>query len=55
MNWRDARRGAALAGAILFTLPVIGVLMGPRPLGLDHFAVAFVGLWLMGISATGRL
>ena len=55
MNVRDARRGAALAGAMLLTLPLIEVLFGARTLGVEHLTIAICGLWLVGISATGRL
>jgi hypothetical protein len=35
MTLRDARSGAAIAGAVLFTLPVIEVLIGARGFGAE--------------------
>jgi hypothetical protein len=55
MTLRDARRGAALAGAVLLALPIIEVTFGSRGVGAEHFAMAIFGLWLVGLSATGRL
>ncbi|MGH8668863.1 MAG: hypothetical protein ACREUH_06475 [Burkholderiales bacterium] len=55
MSLRDVRRGAAIAGAVLLSLPVIEVLFGARPVGVEHFATGMFGLWLVGFSAAGRL
>jgi hypothetical protein len=52
---RDARGGAAIAGAVLFILPVIEVLFGARGFGAEHLATGVFGLWLLGIAAAGRL
>jgi hypothetical protein len=55
MNIREARMGAAFAGAVLLALPVADALLGLRPLGIEHFAVAVFGLWMAGFAAVGRL
>ena len=55
MTLRDARRGAAIAGAVLIALPAIEAIFGSRGVGAEHFATAIIGLWLVGVSATGRL
>lgn len=53
MTYRDARRGAAIAGAVLFAMPLIEVLYGLAAPGPTHFIVGALGLALVGLS--GRL
>jgi hypothetical protein len=50
MSYRDARRGAALAGALLFALPLVEVLYGLGTPGPTHFVVGVFGAALMGLS-----
>lgn len=53
MTYRDARRGAAIAGAVLFAVPLIEVLYGLAAPGPTHFIVGALGVALVGLS--GRL
>ncbi len=53
MTLRDARRGAAVAGAVLFVLPVMEVLFGARGIGAEHVVTGVFGLWLLGIGRAG--
>lgn len=55
MSIREARNGAAIAGAVLFVVPVIEVLFGARGIGAEHVATGVIGLWLLGIAAAGKL
>ncbi len=50
MTYRDARRGAAISGAILFALPLAEVLYGLGTPGPVHFIVGSLGLALLGLS-----
>jgi hypothetical protein len=53
MSYKEARRGAAIAGTVLFVIPVIEVYYGFNAPGPVHFIVATLGLALLGLS--GRL
>lgn len=53
MSYREARRGAAIAGAVLFAMPVIEVFYGFAAPGTVHFVVGTFGLALVVLS--GRL
>jgi hypothetical protein len=53
MSYREARRGAAIAGAVLFTLPVVEVFYGLGTPGPVHIIVSVFGLALLAVS--GRL
>ena len=53
MTYREARRGAAIAGALLAGLPVVEVLYGLGPPGPVHFVMGVFGLALLGVA--GRL
>jgi hypothetical protein len=53
MTYREARRGAAIAGALLTGLPVVEVLYGLGTPGPVHFVMGVFGLALLGIA--GRL
>jgi hypothetical protein len=50
MSYRDARRGAAITGTVLFGLPVVEVLHGLGTPGPTHFVVALFGLALVALS-----
>lgn len=50
MIYREARTGAAVAGALLLSLPALDVLIGTASLGFVHFAVGSFGLALIGLS-----
>jgi hypothetical protein len=53
MRSREARIGAALAGSMLFTLPIVGGLWSARdPSGADGMTV-IVGIALLVASAAG--
>jgi hypothetical protein len=53
MSYKEARRGAAIAGTVLFAMPVIEVYYGFGTPGPVHFIVGALGLALLGLS--GRL
>jgi hypothetical protein len=50
MTTRDARRGAAVAGAVLFAVPVLDVILGAGSPGLVHFLVGTFGAALVALS-----
>ena len=50
MTYRQARRGAAIAGATLFALPLVEVLYGLGTPGPVHFIVGSLGVALLGLS-----
>jgi hypothetical protein len=54
MTHREARRGAAIAGGLLFAMPAMDVLLGTGSLGLVHFIVGSFGATLVALSATWR-
>jgi hypothetical protein len=51
MTQRDAKRGAALAGAVLFAMPVLDVFLGVggSP-GALHLIVGTLGAMLIAVS-----
>ena len=53
MSYKEARRGAAIAGAVLFAMPVIEVFYGFAAPGAVHFIVGSFGLALLALA--GRL
>ena len=53
MTYREAKRGAAIAGAVLFAMPVMEVFYGFNAPGPVHFVVGSLGLALLLLS--GRL
>lgn len=53
MTYREARRGAAIAGAVLFAMPVLEVLYGWGTPGPVHLVVGSLGIVLVTLS--GRL
>ena len=53
MTYRTARRGGAIAGALLFAMPLVEVLYGMASPGPVHFMVGSLGLGLVLLS--GRL
>jgi hypothetical protein len=54
MTYRDARRGAAIAGTVLFAMPVLEVLLGMGTPGPVHFVVATLGATLIALSGRWR-
>lgn len=49
-SYKHARRGAALAGALLFAMPVLGVLLSPGSAGAVHLIVGALGAMLIALS-----
>ena len=43
MTYREARRGAAIAGAVLFAMPIAEVMLGLGTAGPVHFIVGTLG------------
>jgi hypothetical protein len=54
MTYRDAKRGAAVAGAILFLMPLLDVFVGVGTPGAVHVIVATLGAMLVALSGTWR-
>lgn len=54
MTYREARRGAAIAGAILFAMPVAEVMLGLGIAGPVHFIVGTLGAGLAAAGLSGR-
>jgi hypothetical protein len=50
MTYRDAKIGAAIAGAVLFTMPVLDVFIGIGSAGPVHLLVGTTGAVLIAIS-----
>lgn len=50
MTTRDARRGAALAGAALLALPVLDVAMAAGSAAATHFVVGVLGAGLIALA-----
>jgi hypothetical protein len=50
MTTREARRGAAIAGAVLFALPLLDVMMGTGRMGLVHLLVGTFGVALIALA-----
>lgn len=53
MTYREARRGAVIAGTVLFAIPLVEVMYGLGNPGPVHFIVGSIGLALIALS--GRL
>src|SRR5688572_3030534 len=54
MTHREARRGAAVAGAILFAMPVAEVMVGLGSPGPVHFIVGTLGVGMIVAALSGR-
>lgn len=54
MTHREARSGAAIAGAILCVMPLADLLVDPGRPGPLHLVVAAMGALLMLASLAGR-
>ena len=54
MTHREARRGAAIAGAILFAIPVAEVMLGLGSPGPVHFIVATLSVGMIAAALSGR-
>ena len=50
MTHREARSGAAIAGAILCAMPLADLLIGSGNLSALHFVMGFIGTALLFIS-----
>jgi hypothetical protein len=55
MTHREARSGAAIAGAILCAMPLADMLLDPGRSGAVHFVVGVMGALLMLASLAERL
>jgi hypothetical protein len=55
MSYRDARRGAAISGALLLGIPLMEVLLGFGAAGPTHFIVGSFGLVLLAAAWPNRL
>lgn len=55
MSYRNARRGAAISGALLFAVPLVDVLLGYSSAGPTHFIVGSFGLVLFAAAWPNRL
>lgn len=49
-SYKQARQGAALAGALLFAMPVLDVLLGAGSAGAVHLIVGALGAMLIALS-----
>jgi hypothetical protein len=54
MTYREARRGAAIAGGLLLSMPALDLLLGTGTPGLVHFIVGTFGATLLALSGTWR-
>jgi hypothetical protein len=54
MTTRDAKRGATIAGSVLFTLPLLDVLLGMGSAGAVHLIVGTFGATLIALSRNWR-
>jgi hypothetical protein len=52
MTHREARRGAAVAGAILFAMPLVELIYGLGSAGPVHFIVGTLGAGLVALAVT---
>jgi hypothetical protein len=50
MTTREARRGAAFAGAVLFAMPLLDVMLGLGKMGLVHLLVGTFGVGLIALA-----
>lgn len=55
MTRREARTGAAIAGAVLCALPLADLVIGPGNVSALHFVVGLFGAALMLVSLTEGL
>jgi hypothetical protein len=54
MTHREARSGAAIAGAVLCALPLADLLIWPGSVSAQHFVVGLFGTALMLVSLAER-
>jgi hypothetical protein len=52
MTYRNAKIGAAIAGAVLFTIPVLDAFIGLGSPGPVHLLVGTMGAALIALSGT---
>jgi hypothetical protein len=52
MTYRNAKTGAAIAGAVLFAMPVLEVFIGIGSPGPVHLLVGTMGAVLIALSGT---
>ena len=52
MTYRNAKIGAAIAGAVLFTMPLLDAFIGVGSAGPVHFLVGTMGAVLIAVSGT---
>jgi hypothetical protein len=50
MSTQDAKRGAAIAAAVLFAMPLLDVLLGTGTPGVVHLIVGTFGATLVALS-----
>lgn len=50
MTYKQARQRAAIAGAVLFTMPVLDVILGAGTGGVVHLVVGSLGAALVALS-----
>ena len=50
MSYREAKRGAAIAGAVLLVMPVLEVALGLGTPGPVHFVVGSLGVGLLAAA-----
>ena len=50
MTYKQAQKGAAIAGAVLFTMPVLDVILGAGSGGVVHLIVGSFGAALIALS-----
>lgn len=55
MTHREARRGAVIAGAILFAMPFAEISLGLGVAGPVHFIVGMLGAALVAAGLSGRI
>jgi hypothetical protein len=55
MTHREARSGAAIAGAILCTMPLADILIGAGSVSALHFVVGVFGAALLLVSLAERM
>jgi hypothetical protein len=55
MTYRNAKRGAAIAGAILFSMPLLDVFVGMATPGAVHVIVGTLGAMLVHTGRSRRL
>lgn len=55
MTHREAKGGAAVAGAILLAMPILEVALGVGVAGPLHFIVGMLGAALVAAGVSGRV